>query len=351
MEASVRHTVLTGWGKSYVSLHGLSLISCNGTSDGDYSGVLQTDGSHWNVDHCTFQYGDFCGIRLFGTDHQFRNCRVLDNGDVGIALSGSDGAHGYGLVVNRPPQHILLADLLISGNNIRRFNEGWNAGGIKAIPSMRDVTITGCKVIENIGPGIWFDTDYGDIVIENNYVSKNHSGIAYENSQAQPPDAFGAMIRNNRVIENKGQGIYVAASQDARVENNTCYQNDFDIVIHGMPRGPVLLQNNAATNNIVNGIDSDIVLFNGQNASNNRLDGNFYVTNSSQITLAATNLPNYNNSLMSIAAAQSGGFEQKGKSGDPEWVNAAAFDFRLRPGSPATGKGWQPAQAAKSLDR
>lgn len=348
MEASVRHTVLTGYGKSYVRLHGLSLIGCNGTSEGDYSGVLQTDGSHWTIDACTFQYGDFCGIRLGGTDHTIRNCRVLDNGDVGINLSGSDPAHSFGVWQDRPPQRILLDNLVISGNNSRHFDEAWHSGGIKAIPSVRDVTVRNCKVTNNRGTGIWFDTDWGGIVIENNFVSNNDAGIAYEISRPLLSDGFGAAIRNNRVIGNKGQGIYVSASQGAVVENNTCSGNDFDIVVHGMPRGgpagPLSLQDNVVTNNIVHAKQVDVVLYQGPDASNNRLDGNYYVSSTGQITLSLANTPNYNVTIQSLEAARrSSAFEQHGKSGDPEWRNAASLDFRLRPGSPAAGKGWQPS--------
>ncbi|MGI4790888.1 MAG: right-handed parallel beta-helix repeat-containing protein [Janthinobacterium lividum] len=353
MEASVRHTVLTGYGKSYVNLHGLSLVACNGTSEGDYSGVLQTDGSHWTIDACTFQYGDFCGVRLGGTDHVIRNCHILDNGDVGINLSGSDSAHSFGVWQNRPPQHILLDALVVTGNNYRHFDEAWHSGGIKVIPSARDVTVRGCKVSNNRGTGIWFDTDWGNIVIEGNFVYKNDAGIAYEISRPLPNDGFGAMIRNNRVIENKGQGIYVSASQGAVVENNTCSGNDFDIVIHGMPRGgssgPLSLQNNVVANNIVNAKQVDIVLYQGPDASNNRLDGNYYVSSTGQITLSLANTPNYNVTIQNLETARlSTEFERHGKSGDPEWRNAASLDFRLRPGSPAAGKGWQASSAVPS---
>jgi len=51
--------------------------------------------------------------------------------------------------------------------------------------------------------------------------------------QGAPGDPFGIRIRNNRVIDTVHQAIYIASSEGAIVENNTCWNNWADIVLHG----------------------------------------------------------------------------------------------------------------------
>ncbi len=352
MEASVRNSVLNGNSMSYITLRGLSFMHSNGSSAGGdgWSGVVWADNScsNWNIENCTFSYGDFAGLMLGGRNHVVRNSSFVNNGDEGIGLSGSDAAHGYNPYYGAPLQNILLENLTVTGNNYRHFDFYWHAGGMKIIPSCRGVTVRGCTVSNNWGPGIWFDTVWGGNVIENNLVTNNEdAGIFYEISEPDTGDTYGAQIRNNRVAGNS-QGIYVSASAGAIVENNTCYRNDWDIVVHGMPRDgwnhPMQLKNNVVRNNIICGLNVDAIIYTGAGSSNNSIDGNFYATSpgdSNGVTFSATTVPGYNVTQTSLATINSQtGFEQHGMTGDPLWVNASRYDFHLQAGSPAAGKGW-----------
>jgi parallel beta-helix repeat protein len=344
IEANVRRYVINGAMAPGVTLRGLTLQNCNGTAYGDYGGVVQTNGSGWTIEDCTISGGDFCGLRLAGDHHLVRNCRIVDNGDTGINLYGADttGKASYSQNNPRPPEHIVFDHLYVSGNNFRHFDTGWHAGGIKAIPNCRDVTIRNSEFVNNQAAGIWFDGDFGDITIENNLVAHNQTGIHYEISQPAKGDPYGILVRNNRIAFNEAQGIYISDSSNAIVENNSCYQNGWDIVVHGMPRegSDISLHDNSVRNNIVDGKNSDIIIFVGKDAFANTADGDFFVHD---VRFGADPTPGYDVNERSLASIRKDhGWEEHGLVGDPKWINPDALNFRLRSGSPARGKGWSP---------
>lgn len=350
MEASVQPFLLASGGQSHVVLRNLSFMHCNMTAGQLRNGMVQVGGTGWLVENCTFAYSDFAGLGLSGDNHVIRKCQFLKNGSLGIDSNGSDEAHGYRWYNDRKPMNTIIEDSEFIENNYRQFFDQWHAGAMKLVPAVRGITIRGNRIIDNKGAGIWFDGCLGSIRVENNLILNNMTGIFYEISGPAEGDEFGAIIRNNRVINGSRQGIYISASRGATVENNTCYNNRWDIVVHGMPRkefGGQKLANNTIRNNIVSTGTIGVVLFAGEDSANNSLDGNFYAV-----------LPGQTNKLTPVSVTKSGydagvckdlaeasakhGVEQHGKMGDPLWVDLTANDFRLKPGSPAQGKGWQP---------
>ena len=279
MEASVTPRLLDGYNRSYVTLRGLNFAHSNGTAEGEFADLVRVRGKGWLIERCNFTYGDFAGLSLAGEDHIVRHCRLTNNGNTGLGLNGSDEAHKYERY-ERPPQNILLENLDVTGNNYRKFYEFWHAGGMKLIPATRGVTVRQCRVADNWGPGIWFDSGWGDIAIEENIVERNRTGIFYEVCLPLPGDKLGATIRNNQVLDNVHQGIYVSASCAATVERNTCYGNEWGIVVHGMPREEfdrdLNLHNNVVRDNIIASKRGDLVLYTGVGAKDNRSDGNVY---------------------------------------------------------------------------
>jgi parallel beta-helix repeat protein len=143
-----------------------------------------------------------------------RNNYVHHNGQIGI-LGRGNGA-------------------VVTGNEIAFNNTGgndpnWAAGGTKFFYSER-MRFDNNYVHDNMGPGIWFDINNIDCIIDGNRVENNtHAGIFYEIS-------FGAKIRNNRVVANGGtgsiarSGILVSASPNVEVYGNTLSGNSNGIV-------------------------------------------------------------------------------------------------------------------------
>jgi len=349
MEASTANYVLDTGTHSHIVLRNLAIRHSNATAIGTRAGVLRVHGKSVIVEDCEVSQGDFAGISMEGDSHIIRRSRITENGSVGIDINGSDAAHGWSWHSNRAPQNILMEDLEITGNNYRLFYNQWHAGGMKCIPSCRAVTVRRCRVTDNLGSGIWFDGALGEIRIEDNLVARNTQGIFYEIAAPAAGDAFGALIRNNRVIDNGSQGIYISASAGAVIANNTCDGNEWDIVLHGMPRtdvgGVCRLRDNQVRDNIVRGRNADIIAFIGKDSADNVVDGNFYAAAGREppgarfsATAAGYSVTRYPD-LGELFKTH--GFEEHGLQGDPLWVDAPKGDYRLKPGSPATGKGWQ----------
>ncbi|MEX0774209.1 MAG: right-handed parallel beta-helix repeat-containing protein [Phycisphaeraceae bacterium] len=361
MEAGFQDFVLQGGQQSHVVLRGLVFMHSNMTAKSSRNGGIVTTGpANWTIEDCEFRWGDFGGLGLWGDRHIVRRCRISDNGAVGVNANGSDEAHGWAWHNDRPPQHLLLEDLTVSGNNYRRFYDQWHAGGMKLVPNVRSATIRRCTITDNHGAGIWFDGGLGDNVIQDNLVQNNTTGIFYEIAAPAQGDKLGALIRNNRVIGSKHQGIYIAASESAIVENNTCYGNRWNIVLHGMPRrefGGRKLAHNRVRNNLLGNPKGniDLILFTGKDTADNIVDGNFYVLpadarkpDALRVSVTQTGYDQGVRTDLTALRTQTG-CEEHGQVGDPKWIDAGGGDFRLAPDSPAAGKGWQ-SEGVKSAD-
>jgi parallel beta-helix repeat protein len=166
------------------------------------------------------------GVGVYGHDHS----TIVDNF---IHDNGQMGFSGYG------------GPISITGNEIARNNKDsfeWQneAGGGKCY-KCSDVTISGNYVHDNVGPGIWCDTDCIRSTIANNLVERNTGpGIYYEIS-------YDGVIHDN-VLENNatdlqanplhvGGGIGVDTSSNVEVFGNTLADNANGIIVISTHRG------------------------------------------------------------------------------------------------------------------
>jgi parallel beta-helix repeat protein len=303
------------------------------------------DGRGWLIEDCTFELGDFAGIKLSGEDHVLRNSIVRDNGCVGVDVNGSDADHDYARYDTRGKQNLLIENVMVTGNNRRAFNEFWHSGGMKLIPGVRAATVRGCRVTDNAGPGIWFDASLGDNLIENNLVARNTVGVSIEISYPGPNDTHSAIVRNNRVAFNRDQGVYVSASRGVHVIRNTLYQNAWDLVIHGMPRAEGSLGDNVVRDNILNGKAADLIVYNGKDAGSLDIDGNVYARGDG-VRIGITAGTGYDAPIHDLRSLwkQHPTFERSGESRDVRFRDPTALDFRLIGSDAAADKGWSDAK-------
>jgi parallel beta-helix repeat protein len=335
VEASISNDVMDGNGQSHIVLKGLIFRHSNGTSTGQRSALLRVNGNHWRIEDCTFEQGDFSGIALAGEGHQIRQCRIQDNGCVGIDVNGGESD-------DRPPQQILLENLIVRNNNHRNFYSYWHAGGIKLIPNVRGVTIRGCDIRDNYGPGVWFDASGGNNRIEDNLVVRNTVGISIEISRPSPGDTYTALIQNNRIAFNRHQGIYVSASSQVRVIRNTLFQNRWDMVLHGMPRQEGSLSGNEVKDNLLLGNNADLIVYAGPEAHANQINGNIYARGQGKAKIGVVDHPGYDVSFSDLRALQKAypDFEKQGQSLSVRFRDPDRLDFRVIGDSMVRGKGW-----------
>jgi len=341
IEASVRDWIIPPGPSDkeygFIELHNLMFSHSNQTSKGNDMGLVNVWGRSWVVSGCSFTYGDFSGLHICGEGHKIVNNIANHNGGVGISINGSDEAHNWKSYSTRTPQNILLEGNETSFNNYRRFNRSWHGGGIKAVPSCNAVEISRHKALSNYGPGIWFDGWCRNISINRCIVKNNDgSGIFYEISDK-------AIISNNLVVGNSKQGIYVSASDEVDVINNTIDKNWAGMVLHGMPRADhPSLKNNRIRNNIISESNmADLVMYtNPANTAGNSSNYNLYYRPDQTARISWSNSSGYNVTYQNLPAfAAATGNETHSLVGDPLWADRAAGEYSLQAGSPAIGSG------------
>ncbi|HZV62870.1 MAG TPA: right-handed parallel beta-helix repeat-containing protein [Methylophilaceae bacterium] len=265
MEASTKRRLFF-MGASYIYLKGLAFRHTSSSAFTKQGAAVEV-GAYSVMDRCDVQYTDFTGVTMgyLKTGAQLINSNISNNGNSGVNAPASYDFRIAGNIINR--------------NNTRNFNPLWHAGGFKGA-SKAWGTLSNNEVAYNKGSGIWFDyaNSGNKIVVNNNYVHDNgpkEAGIFMEVTK-------NAVIYNNIVANNERRGIYVSASDNVRVLNNTINgtKGYAGVEINGMPRGTATLTNNSLFNNIISNGTSKYDLFvaknNGTTILNNTTDYNNY---------------------------------------------------------------------------
>jgi hypothetical protein len=138
--------------------------------------MVHIGGSHHLIENCRMELGAARGFDFRCQFSVMRNCTARLNGQMGFAGYGTDN---------------LIEDCLLQHNNTKHSSfVCFEQGGCKIVRSKRFV-MRGVRVIENDGPGLWYDIDNGEALIERCWCEGNTGpGIMYEISST-------AIIRNN----------------------------------------------------------------------------------------------------------------------------------------------------------
>lgn len=241
MEASTTlRTLFLGATKGYFHIKGLTFYHNNASASkpvGNPPGAMVTIDSNCILESCNLQWSDFCGVALGGSGSTVTHCTLSNNGDTGLAGSASF--------------NFVVSDCLVTGNNYRNWYQLWHAGGMKIAGGGAYGTVERNEVANNNGSGVWFDHTAGGnpIIIRDNYIHNNgpkDAGIHFEISK-------NGWIYNNLLVENERRGIYISASDDTKVFNNTIIRQvgRAGIEVDGMPRAGFTLKTNLVCNNII----------------------------------------------------------------------------------------------------
>ena len=210
VEASVRPVCFgPGWGKEprhHVVLKGLTMRFAANMAQ---RGALYARGDGWLVEDCIVEWTNGSGISFRGDDVTLRRVRSHHNGQQGLGGGG---------------RRFCLEDVALDHNNLKGFDQDWEAGGAK-ITHSRNGIVRRCRAESNTGVGIWFDIDVRDVLVEECLAKDNaRHGIFVEISG-------GFTIRNNLCVHNGTDdhwgsgGISIAESDHCTIENNTCVLN------------------------------------------------------------------------------------------------------------------------------
>ncbi|TVP82127.1 MAG: hypothetical protein EA353_00825 [Puniceicoccaceae bacterium] len=214
----------TGEGVAYVEVRGLSFY---GSADLPQQSMARIGGSHILVEDCLFEGGAARGFDLRTQYSTVRRCVTRLNGQMGFAGYGTGNVVEDCALLYNNTKHADFTCFEQGGSKICR-TDGW--------------TVRRIRCVGNDGPGIWFDIDNTNAIIEQCWCEGNSGpGIMYEISSD-------AVIRNNVCVRNGfayhkdvrfdsifnsvghfepvyGQGILVQMSRRVVVHNNTCVDN------------------------------------------------------------------------------------------------------------------------------
>jgi hypothetical protein len=211
-------------GSAHIIVRG---IHFRASGDAPQKAMVHIGGRYQTMENCRFEYGAARGFDMRCHDTVVRNCVARMNGQSGFSGYGADN---------------LVEDCLLQHNNTKHSSfVCFEQGGCKIVRA-KNFTLRRVRAIGNDGPGIWYDIDNENILIEQCWCEGNSGpGIMYEISNT-------AVIRNNVCWKNGymprkdvtwnarfnsvgieepvyGQGILVQMSRDCQVYNNTCVGN------------------------------------------------------------------------------------------------------------------------------
>jgi hypothetical protein len=215
MEVSRRPVLLTLAG-NFITVRNVILQFASNYAQ---QGALQIEGDDDVVEQSTVERTNGVGVALDGKRDICRKLSVRLNGQLGITGHGADN---------------LVDQCLLSGNNVKGFDKGWEAGGIKAAGATNFQVRRSAAVLNN-GPGVWFDIGVRPGIIDSNYVADNAGpGIDVEISE-EVTVSNNLCVRNGLVDEPPGDwqnaGILIAESMRCKIDHNTCLGNRSGIAV------------------------------------------------------------------------------------------------------------------------
>jgi hypothetical protein len=244
--------------------------------------------------------GTYEPVKIYQDNIRLRDCEIFGSPAVAVSLNGYPGDGG----------HCQMIDLDINGNGTALLEEptGSPAGGI--IASTGNNLFERCRVHDNIGVGLMVYNSPGQggdgNVIRNNVVS---GGTRDDAAGIFLSSGAGSVAYNNIVHEVSGPGIRLDyGAVDCRVLHNTVYAAGSDTLQLGVEATGTL-----ARNNILAGADG--------------AEGVVYDANEEGVSTLSTNI---------IV--------------DPLFVDAAAGNFRVQPGSPAIDQGTTEPEVTVDFD-
>jgi parallel beta-helix repeat protein len=144
------------------------------------------------------------GLSAMAQAVTFRHVTIKRSGMLGIHATYAD--------------RLRLDAVRLEHNNLERFKTAPVAGGFKVTRS-RDVTVTGSAARYNHGKGLWLDESvHGITLVGNDIVGNTSHAISLELSAE-------AVVADNLISDNAGDGIRVNNTARVRIWNNTVLRN------------------------------------------------------------------------------------------------------------------------------
>jgi parallel beta-helix repeat protein len=180
------------------------------------------------VENCNFnnnRYGGLGAGMLKNTT--FRNVEMCHNG--GKGGGGDWGTNGY-------LRNIICDKIKVNYNNWINYQYGWlgwDPCGIK-FAAVRQMLIKDSEFIGNYAAGLWMDTEFRGVKVENTTMAENYGAGIFVEASMGPIAIVKCKIYNNE------QGVYISAVDSVTVDGCNIYDNIVQIGVYdhlGLGRG------------------------------------------------------------------------------------------------------------------
>ncbi|WP_394249944.1 right-handed parallel beta-helix repeat-containing protein [Arthrobacter pityocampae] len=169
-----------------------------------HMGAVTVESNDISIENVVIEQTSVTGLAVSGPDARLKGVTLTGNGMLGASATYADG--------------LSVIDLKVTDNNTERFNHSPAAGGFK-IGRTRTVHVQDSLFKGNDGTGLWLDESVQDLTVSGNDVIGNGAhGISVEISAD-------AVIADNVVAENEGNGLKINNTSEVEVWNNSFISN------------------------------------------------------------------------------------------------------------------------------
>ncbi|WP_242885813.1 right-handed parallel beta-helix repeat-containing protein [Actinomadura litoris] len=180
-------------------------------------GMVRVTAPRITVENVTTTESATTGLTVVAAHARVRRLTSSRNGLLGVHANTADD--------------LRLESVLLDHNNRERFKYSPVSGGFK-ITRSRTVAVVGSTIVDNLGKGLWIDESVRDITITGDRILRNaHHGVSLELSAR-------ALVAGNVISGNAGDGLKVNNTSDVRIWNNSMSGNGRTLGLDQDPRRP-----------------------------------------------------------------------------------------------------------------
>jgi len=171
------------------------------------------------VEDCKFNYNRYMGVGFSRIKNgTFRNVEMCHNG--GKGGGGSWSTTGY-------LRNVLYDRIKVNYNNWINYQYGWYSWdpcGIK-FAALRQVKIKDSEFVGNYATGLWLDTEFRYMFVENTVLAGNFGPGVYLEASKGPTTLVNCNIYNNDI------GVYISASELNTLDGCNIHDNNVQISV------------------------------------------------------------------------------------------------------------------------
>ena len=171
------------------------------------------------VEDCKFNHNRYMGIGFSRIKNAtFRDVEMCHNG--GKGGGGSWSTTGY-------LRNVLYERIKVNYNNWMNYQYGWYSWdpcGIK-FAALRQVKVKDSEFIGNYATGLWLDTEFREMFVENTVLASNFGPGVYLEASKGPTTLSNCNIYNNDI------GVYISASELNTLDNCNIHDNNVQISV------------------------------------------------------------------------------------------------------------------------